>query len=184
MKISVFGSSKTQPGSGDYQDALALGRGLALAGHTVMTGGYMGTMEALSRGAAQTGGQVIGVTCRQIESWRPVKPNAWLTSEVKRDTLIERLMYLIGECDLAIALPGGIGTLTEIAMCWNLIVINVNSIPPILLVGQGWRETFGAFYEYCGDHIPLPDRDHLIFCTDIPETLEKVRKYAPSQAGD
>ena len=79
MKISVFGGSKTPAGSPDYQEALALGRGLAQAGHTVLTGGYRGTMEAVSRGAAEAGGQAIGVTCGEIESWRGVQPNPWLT---------------------------------------------------------------------------------------------------------
>ena len=69
--ISVFGSSAPQPGSADYEAARDLGRRLAEAGFTVQTGGYMGTMEGVSRGANEAGGHVIGVTCDQIEEFRP-----------------------------------------------------------------------------------------------------------------
>ena len=182
MIISIFGGSKTPPDSADYRAALALGRGLAQAGHTVMTGGYAGTMEAVSRGAAEAGGEVIGVTCLEIESWRPTQANPWVTREIKHATLNERLLHLVTRCDLAIAMPGGIGTLTEIAMAWNLIVIAVNPPRPILLVGAGWQATFKAFYAGLDEYTPLPDRQHLVFCPDVPAALEFVRAARPSVA--
>lgn len=177
MNISVFGGSKVQPGSPDYQMALELGRELAQAGHAVMTGGYIGMMEAVSRGAFEAGGQVIGVTCTQIESWRPVKPNAWLTEEVKCDTLIDRLIHLVTQCGLAIALPGGIGTLTEIALVWNLQVIGVREMPPVLLVGKGWQQTLQTFYQAQDAYIPAKDRAKLVFCAGVNEVLAEVSKY-------
>jgi hypothetical protein len=178
MKISVFGGSKTPPESGDYQMAVELGQELAVAGHTVMTGGYKGSMEAVSRGAYEAKGEVIGVTCRQIESWRPVKPNSYITSEIKCETLTERLLYLVNQCDLAIALPGGIGTLTEIAVSWNLLVVGVNHQPPLLLVGPGWKETMQAFYQSQDAYIPQKDRAQLVFCADAAQTLAEIRKLA------
>ena len=57
----------------------------------MLTGGYIGTMEAVSRGAAEAGGHVIGVTCEEIEAWRPVRVNAWVKEEIRRKTLMERL---------------------------------------------------------------------------------------------
>ena len=68
-----------QPGQPAYLEALHLGELLAKAGHEVVTGGYMGVMEAVSRGAAEAGGNVIGVTCKDIENWRPIDPNRWVT---------------------------------------------------------------------------------------------------------
>jgi len=53
MIVAVYGSAAPKPGTPLYQNALELGRLLAQAGHTVMTGGYGGTMEAVSRGAAE-----------------------------------------------------------------------------------------------------------------------------------
>ncbi len=50
MKVSVFGAANTLPGEKAYQDAYLLGKILGEAGHTVLTGGYIGMMEATSRG--------------------------------------------------------------------------------------------------------------------------------------
>ena len=47
MKVSVFGGSQPQEGSAAYAEAQNLGRLLAERGHTVLTGGYIGTMEAV-----------------------------------------------------------------------------------------------------------------------------------------
>ena len=70
MRISVFGGSSPKPGDLAYEQAYYLGKLIGEAGYTVLTGGYIGTMEAVSRGAAEAGGHVIGVTCDQIENWR------------------------------------------------------------------------------------------------------------------
>ena len=120
MNISVFGGSQPLEDSAAYAEARELGHLLAQRGYTVLTGGYIGTMEAVSRGAAEAGGHVIGVTCRQIENWRGVGANKWVKEEWKKESLIERLEALIHGCDAALALPGGPGTLTEISLMWNM----------------------------------------------------------------
>src|SRR3990170_2967057 len=107
MKISVFGGSQPKAGDQSYTEAFELGKILAQRGHTVLTGGYIGTMEAVSRGAAEAGGHVIGVTCEDLERWRPVGRNKWVIEEWKKQTLFERLQSLIEKCDAAFALPGG-----------------------------------------------------------------------------
>ncbi len=71
MRVAVFGGSAPQPGQPAYLEAQHLGEMLAKAGHEVVTGGYMGVMEAVSRGAAEAGGHVIGVTCKEIERLAP-----------------------------------------------------------------------------------------------------------------
>jgi uncharacterized protein (TIGR00725 family) len=119
MNITIFGGTKPRPGEPEYNEALRLGQLLARAGHTVITGGYMGTMEAVSRGAREAGGHVVGITCEEIERWRKSYANAWVIEEVKLPTLHERMIALIERCDAAIALPGGIGTLAEISLLWN-----------------------------------------------------------------
>ena len=70
MNITVFGGAQPKEGSAAYEEARELGKLLAERGHAVLTGGYMGTMEAVSRGASEAGGHVIGVTCIDIEEWR------------------------------------------------------------------------------------------------------------------
>lgn len=171
MIITIFGSSTTLPDTPDYQNTLKLGKYIADLGHTVMNGGYLGTMEAVSRGAAEAGGKVIGITCDEIEKWRPVKPNSWLTDEVRFPTLQQRLDYLVCQCDLAIALPGGIGTLTEIAYTWNLMVIGVLTISPLWVVGSQWRSVIEAFYHQLTPNIPSPKKEHIYFHNNIDEVI-------------
>ncbi|MGD0750152.1 MAG: LOG family protein [Anaerolineales bacterium] len=172
MNITIFGGSQPQPGSPAYAQAYELGKLLALAGHTVLTGGYMGTMEAASRGAYEAGGHVIGVTCADIEAWRGSRANAWVKEERRFATLQERLNELILACNAAIALPGGPGTLTEIAMTWNLMI--VDSIPhkPLILVGDGWRALIESFYNSFETYIPQKQRIFLQFAANIQKALE------------
>ena len=87
MRISVFGGSQPKESDLAYAEAMELGRLLAQHGHTVLTGGYIGVMEAVSRGAQEAGGHVIGVTCEEIEAWRPIKANAWVMEEIPRKRL-------------------------------------------------------------------------------------------------
>jgi len=111
LRITVFGGSKPKYGEAAYRDTHTLGFLLTEAGYSVQTGRYIGTMEAVSRGAARGGGHVISITCDEIEAWRPVRPNPWVVEEVQYPTLKMRLYALIETCDAAIALPGGIGIL-------------------------------------------------------------------------
>src|SRR5215475_14919834 len=112
MRVTVFGGSEPKEGSAAYAEAMELVKLLAEHGHTVLTGGYIGVMEAVSRGAREAGGHVIGVTCEEIEAWRHIKANAWVMEEIRKKTLVERLHALIHESDAALALSGGAGTLT------------------------------------------------------------------------
>lgn len=143
--ISVFGSSAPVPGSEVYELARETGRLLAQSGFAVATGGYSGVMSGVSQGAAEAGGHVIGVTSSKIESFRPEPPNRWVLEELKYDTLRERLMHLVFKNDGMIALPGGIGTLSEIALAWSLLQVGEMPDRPLILVGQLWQDTMKAF---------------------------------------
>jgi len=178
MIITVFGSSLADPASLAYQGALRLGKSIAELGYTVMNGGYVGTMEAVSRGAAEMGGKVIGVTCDEIEIWRPVKPNRWLSKEIRFQTLQERLNYLACKCDQAIALLGGIGTLTEIAYSWNLMVVGVLDTPPLWIVGQEWQTVFQVFMNQLESQVPSNQRELVQFFANIDEVIGRLRGTA------
>jgi len=178
MNISVFGGSQPKEGSPAYQRAYELGKLLAEAGHIVLTGGYIGTMEAVSRGAAEAGGHVIGVTCDEIERWRPVKANGWVKEEWRREKLLERLHALVEGCDAAIALPGGPGTLTEIALTWNLMIIGAITPRPLILVGDGWQIIFDQVYESFGEYIPANQREPVQFAKDVNSAVGLLESYA------
>ncbi len=176
-RISVFGGSRPEPGSKLYQDAYELGKSLGQAGLTVLTGGYMGTMEATSRGASESGGHVIGVTCDEIEAFRPLGPNRWVKEEWRRETLRERLATLIENCDAAIALPGGVGTLLEICLYWNEVAIHVLKPKPLILMGPEWRTVMETFFEELGDYVTLENREYLVYAPQPGTALELLENF-------
>lgn len=138
--ISVFGSARPAPGSVAYQQAHMVGRLLAEAGLAVATGGYTGTMMAVSQGAAEAGGHVIGVTVRRMEQlWRG-QANEWVAEEIKYETLPERLLHLVIHNAGMIALPGGVGTLSEWTLAWSLLQVGELGPRPFILLGSTWRQ--------------------------------------------
>jgi uncharacterized protein (TIGR00730 family) len=145
--ISVFGSSMPHPGSADYEAARDLGRRLAQAGFAVQTGGYAGVMEAVSRGADEAGGRVVGVTYASFEASDSVEPNVWVKEVVRQPTLHARVFYLAANCDGIVVMPGGVGTLSELALTWNLVQVSEISPKPIVLVGGLWQRTLAAFVD-------------------------------------
>lgn len=176
MRVSVFGGSQPKPDSPAYEEARQLGKLLAQHDHTVLTGGYIGTMEAVSRGAHEAGGHVIGVTCAEIERWRSVGANQWVKEQVRRETLLERLQALIQECDAAIALPGGPGTLTEISLMWNLMIVESMRRRPLVLVGDGWQSVFDQLFQALGAYVPVNQRELLRFARDLQTAVEMIEK--------
>lgn len=144
--ISVFGSAAADPASQEYADGVELGRALAQAGYTVMTGGYAGIMGAVSRGAYEVDGHVIGVTTDALRKIRPnIQVNQWVKEEVGYLTLTERLLHLVTRADGYVVLPGGIGTFTELMMVWELQ--RVGDIPqsPIIFYGSYWTDVLADF---------------------------------------
>jgi uncharacterized protein (TIGR00730 family) len=178
MRVSVFGGSQIREGDAAYAEAMEIGRLLAQRGHIVLTGGYIGTMEAVSRGAREAGGHVIGVTCEDIEAWRPIRANSWVMEEIRKKTLIERLHTLIHESDAALALPGGSGTLTEIALMWNLMIVESLHRRPLVLVGDGWQSVFDQFFKGLDAYVPVHQREILRFAKDVQTAVELLESRA------
>lgn len=140
--IAVYGSSAALPGEKDYDDAYAVGKALAEAGFDVMTGGYAGVMEAISRGASEAGGHVIGVTTARIENFRggDLRPNRWVVDEIRHPTLRERVMHLILEADAYVTMPGGLGTLHELVSVWEMTRLQELPPRPLLCYGLYWQQ--------------------------------------------
>ncbi|MBN1640728.1 MAG: LOG family protein [Anaerolineae bacterium] len=135
--VTVFGSAQPLPGAARYEEARLLGRLLAQAGCRVANGGYSGTMEAVSRGAVEAGGAALGVTCAAFDGARS-GGNPYLTDAIHAPDLLARLRLLIERGDGYVVLDGGIGTLLELFLVWNLLAIGV-AARPCILVGPHWR---------------------------------------------
>jgi uncharacterized protein (TIGR00730 family) len=183
MKVTIFGGANPQSGGTSYEDAYQLGKSLACAGHVVLTGGYIGTMEAASRGAAEAGGHVIGITCQEVEVWRGVRANPWVLEEISFPTLHERLLALVDACDAAIALPGGVGTLLEISMLWNRMIIDAIPHKPLILVGEGWQKIINQFFTAQDGYILPASRGLLSFAGSVNEAFDMIQNSQQSTEG-
>jgi len=172
--ITVFGSAQPAPGSSAYEQAQTLGQLLARAGFTVVNGGYAGTMQAVSQGASEGGGQAIGITCAVFDSGRP-GGNSYLTSTIHTPDLLARLKQLTELGDGFIVLGGGVGTLLELLLVWNLLAIDVFQ-KPCVLVGQHWRSVLDALERETNIE---PKHIAMLTVVDTPQqavrTLESMR---------
>ena len=138
--VTIFGSSLPGEGSTTYDDARRLGKLCAESGLAVCNGGYAGLMEASARGACEAGGKTVGVTCNL---W-PLRANPWITEEVRTRSYPERLMTLVERGDAYVVLPGGTGTLVELALAWELmnkstLSTTVGGRKPLLVWASYWR---------------------------------------------
>jgi uncharacterized protein (TIGR00730 family) len=133
--VTIFGGSKCSEDSQEYIEARTLGARLAEAGFTICTGGYLGVMEAASRGAREQGGRVFGIVMNQFKS----EPNRYLTDKVATDHFYDRLQNLITRSVGFVALRGGMGTVTEVSLVWNKLQTGVIEKHPLVLVGDCWK---------------------------------------------
>ena len=133
--ITVFGSSRPENGHADYAEALELGRALAAAGFAVCTGGYGGVMEAVSRGARESGGRVLAVT----SSFFRLSTNRWVEEESRVATWQERLFELVRLGDGYVACKGGTGTLVELAVVWEMLNKKAMEQRPFVVLGDFWQ---------------------------------------------
>jgi uncharacterized protein (TIGR00730 family) len=149
--VTIFGGSKCSESSEEYVEAKELGARLARAGFTICTGGYLGIMEAASRGAREVGGRVFGIVMNQFKS----EPNRYLTDKVATDHFYDRLQNLITRSVGFVALRGGMGTVTEVSLVWNKLQTGVLEKRPLVLVGDCWPPVVEAWQK----HLEVSDSD-------------------------
>jgi uncharacterized protein (TIGR00730 family) len=135
--VTIFGTSRASAGDAIFTLAIETGRLLAQAGFTIANGGYDGTMLAAAKGSAEAGGEIIGVTCSAFKSSRA---NKYVTREIVTGSLDERLDTLVKLGQAYIVLPGGTGTLLELAKVWELKNKGfLKADKPIILLGGFWK---------------------------------------------
>lgn len=178
-KVAVFGGASAAPGDNAYLEAQRLGKMLAEHDFAVLTGGYIGIMEAASRGANEAGGHVIGVTCAEIENWRKISANRWVIEEQRHETLRKRMYALIDECDAAIVMPGGVGTLCELTVMWNEMIIGSKPQRPLIIVGSEWRRALAQLIDSLGGYIGIKDRELLQLVPDVDSAVEALTLHQP-----
>ena len=172
--VAVFGSSRAEKDHPHYRTAYAWGRVLAEAGLAVATGGYGGPLEAVSRAVREAGGLVIGVTAPPVFPGRP-GANAHVGLELPSPSLLTRIERLLDLAQAYLALPGGLGTFTEIAAAWNRAYVDRlagRAVRP-LAVHAAWRTLLRPGLEIAPEDLGLvrfieDEADLRRFLRDLP----------------
>lgn len=168
--VTIFGGSKCGENDPEYNQARQAGKLLAEAGFTICTGGYLGVMEAASRGAHEVGGRVLGIVMNQFKH----EPNRYLSEKVATPHFYERLQRLITRSVGFIAIRGGMGTVTELSLVWNKIQTKVIDPRPLVLLGACWP----PIVETWQSQLAVSDEDvmALDFAASAEDAVEIIKR--------
>jgi len=180
--VTVFGSARFDATHPTYELARAVGRGLARAGFTVMTGGGPGLMEAANRGAREAGGRSVGCTIRLANEQAP---NAFLDRCVTCDHFFVRKVLLFKYSYAFIALPGGLGTVDELSEALTLIQTGKMLRFPVVLVGSDyWNGLLQQLDRMVREQAIDAADLSLLFVTDsVDDAIAHVRALAIERFG-
>jgi len=130
--VSIFGSARTPPDHPDYKLAEAIARELSDAGFSVVSGGGPGIMEAANKGAFAGKSLSIGLN---IELPKEQVPNKFQDVSVNFKHFFARKVMFVKHATAYVVMPGGFGTLDELAEILTLVQTGKTRSIPIILVG-------------------------------------------------
>lgn len=162
--ITIFGSSIPQHGDEQYAAAEKLGELLALKGFNICSGGNLGIMEAVSKGAVRNGAKAIGITLDTVG----FTSNKYLTEKIICASLFDRITKLIQYGDGYVILQGGTGTLLEISAVWELMNKDLLTVKPIVCHSKMWKEIVSVMNDQLRKENRLTD---LVKCFNSVEDI-------------
>ena len=136
-RVTIFGSARAQPGTFAYEETKRTAAALAAMDCTIITGGGPGLMRAANEGAASVGAGARSVGIR-VDLPFEQDGNAFVTDMFEHRTFFTRLHQFVLASDAFIVAPGGIGTVLEAMMIWQLLQVKHLSDTPLILVGRMW----------------------------------------------
>src|SRR3954453_5739692 len=138
-RVTIFGSARARPGVFPYDEVKRLAAELTALGCDIVTGGGPGLMQAANEGAMSvTGvapGRSVGV---RVELPFEQDTNAFVGELYRHKTFFSRLHQFVIASDAFVVVPGGIGSLLEMAMVWQLLQVSQLHRTPLILVGAMW----------------------------------------------
>jgi uncharacterized protein (TIGR00730 family) len=138
-RVSIFGSARCQPGSPVYDEVQRVAAALSEMGCDIITGGGPGLMQAANAGAAAgnaaQSSQSVGI---RVELPFEQDVNAFVTQAFEHRTFFTRLHHFVLASDAFVVAPGGIGTVLETMMIWQLLQVRHIRDTPLILVGRMW----------------------------------------------
>ena len=175
-EVTVFGSARLPATNKWYKEAEKLGRLLAEHKFSVVTGGGPGVMEASNKGAADAGGESIGIN---IQLPREQRINPFVNKSRGFHYFFTRKVILAASAQAYVYFPGGFGTMDELFEILTLIQTKKSEPMPVVLVGKEyWDGLFSwvrsTMYEEF-DAISKEDMDIFHIVDSAEEAFELVK---------
>lgn len=140
-RVTVFGSARIQAGSPAYEAVKRLSAGLTAMGCDIVTGGGPGLMQAANEGAASVEssapGRSVGI---RVALPFEQQVNPFVGQVYEHRTFFSRLHQFMIMSDAFVVVPGGIGTLLELSLAWQLLQVRKLYNTPLILIGDMWAE--------------------------------------------
>jgi len=140
-RVAIFGSARTRQGVYPYDEVKRLAAELATLDCEIITGGGPGLMQAANEGtmsvSSATPGRSIGV---RVELPFEQEANSFVGQVYEHKDFFSRLHQFMIQADAFVVVPGGIGTLLEMSMVWQLLQVHHLYGTPLILVGHMWAD--------------------------------------------
>jgi uncharacterized protein (TIGR00730 family) len=136
-RVTIFGSARARPGTFAYDETKRAAAALAAMGCDIVTGGGPGLMQAANEGAATAPERVRSIGIR-VDLPFEQEVNAFVTQAFEHRTFFTRLHQFVLASDAFIVAPGGIGTVLEMMLIWQLLQVRHLEDTPLILVGRMW----------------------------------------------
>jgi uncharacterized protein (TIGR00730 family) len=134
-RVTIFGSARLQPGSFGYEETKRTAAALAEMDCDIITGGGPGLMQAANEGARSRSAQSVGI---RVDLPFEQDLNAFVTEAFEHRTFFTRLHQFVLASDAFLVAPGGIGTVLEMMLIWQLLQVKHLEGTPLILVGKMW----------------------------------------------
>ena len=180
-RVTIFGSARTQPGSFGYEETRRTAAALAAMGCDIITGGGPGLMQAANEGAASSeSAQSIGI---RVNLPFEQDVNAFVTQAFEHRTFFSRLHQFVLASDAFVVAPGGIGTVLETMMIWQLLQVKHLQETPLILVGRMWPGLIEwAHQSMLSQEPPLASLDDLSVPRCVPSADDAIALLRESHA--
>lgn len=141
-RVAIFGSARAKPGSFVYEEVKRASAAFTELGCDIVTGGGPGLMQAANEGAASAAGGGSGKRSMGIRVDLPFEQdvNPFVEQAFEHKTFFTRLQHFVIASDAFVVVPGGIGTVLEMLMIWQLLQVKHIEHVPLILVGSMWAE--------------------------------------------
>ncbi|KAA5538712.1 LOG family protein [Roseiconus nitratireducens] len=136
-RVTIFGSARVEPGSFGYEETKRCAAALAEMGCDIITGGGPGLMQAANEGASSAPERSKSIGIR-VDLPFEQEVNSFVSQTYEHRTFFTRLHQFVLTSDAFVVAPGGIGTVLETLMVWQLLQVHHLSDTPLILVGKMW----------------------------------------------